>query len=178
MRKKHNKTPSIIIIMLSLIFWAGSCPAAFAADTSSEPFEIVENAQITGTGDISAESEPEPVYPLTDEEISFIAQVTMAEVEGQSEFCKRLVIDSILNRVDDSRFPDTVYDVVYAKNQFEVMVNGRFERCYAREDIVELVKEELINRTDAHVIFFNSIGFNDWSVPMYQEGDMYFSACQ
>ena len=56
----------------------------------------------------------------TEEEMRLIAQLVMAEAENQSELGKRLVIDTVLNRVDhpDPQFPDTVYEVIYQKNQF------------------------------------------------------------
>lgn len=52
---------------------------------------------------------------MTQEEIELIALVTMAEAEGECEYGQRLVIDTILNRVDDPHFPDTVHEVVYQK---------------------------------------------------------------
>ena len=64
---------------------------------------------------------------LTDDEIDLIAKITMAEAEGESELGKRLVIDTILNRVDSelSYFPDTVEEVIYQPNQFSPIWNGR-----------------------------------------------------
>ena len=43
---------------------------------------------------------------LPREDIELIALVTMAEAEGECEEGKRLVIDTILNRVDSVYFPD------------------------------------------------------------------------
>lgn len=177
MRKQYSKTVAMLAIVTGILLGMNSLAVAFAAEDYI-PEKVVTEARIISIEYEPVEVEPEPEYPLTEEEINLIAQVTMAEVENQSEYCKRLVIDTILNRVDSLYFPDTVHGVIYAKNQFEVMVNGRFERCYVQEDIVKLVKEELINRTNTQVAFFNSIGFNTWSTPMFQEGCMYFSACQ
>ena len=50
---------------------------------------------------------------LSTEEIELIALVTMAEAEGEPEEGKRLVIDTILNRVDFGEFPSTVTEVIY-----------------------------------------------------------------
>ena len=72
---------------------------------------------------------------LSYEDISLIALVTMAEAEGECEEGKRLVIDTILNRVDSEYFPDNVYDVVYQRSQFSSIWNGRVDRCEVREDI-------------------------------------------
>ncbi len=115
------------------------------------------------------------VIPLTDEEIDLIALVTMAEAEGECELGKRLVIDTILNRVESERFPDTVADVIYAKNQFSSMWNGRVDRCYVRDDICELVRQEAMSRTNEDVLFFTSIGYLNFSEPLFQVGNHYFS---
>lgn len=176
MRKRYGKTIVMLAFMASLLFGMNSLAVAFAAEDEI-PEKVVTQPRLISVTYIPAEVEPEPEYPLTEEEINLIAQVTMAEAESQSEYCLRLVIDTILNRVDSSKFPGTVHDVIYARNQFEVMVNGRFERCYAQDDIVELVKEELLERTNTDVVYFNSIGFNNWSTPLLQEGCMYFSTC-
>ena len=93
---------------------------------------------------------------LSYEDISLIALVTMAEAEGECEEGKRLVIDTILNRVDSEYFPDNVYDVVYQRSQFTSIWNGRVDRCEVREDICELVREELQSRTNTDVIFFTA----------------------
>lgn len=49
-----------------------------------------------------------PILPeeniYTREEIELMAIVTMAEAEGESEYGKRLVIDTILNRVEQDGF--------------------------------------------------------------------------
>ena len=64
---------------------------------------------------------------FSDEEIDLIALVTMAEAEGESELGKRLVIDTILNRVDAETHPNTVHDVIYQNGQFTSMTNGRVD---------------------------------------------------
>lgn len=110
-----------------------------------------------------------------EEEIELIALVTMAEAESEPEEGKRLVIDTILNRVDSDRFPDTISDVIYQKNQFTSMWNGRVERCYVLDDIVQLVKEELMSRTDSEVIFFRTDHYSKWGTPMFKVGNHYFS---
>lgn len=115
-------------------------------------------------------------YPITQEEIDLIALVTMAEAEGETELGKRLVIDTILNRMDDPHFPDTVHDVVYYPNAFSVMWNGRIDRCYVMPEIVELVKEELLNRTNYECVFFMAGGYSKYGEPMFQECCHYFSS--
>lgn len=100
----------------------------------------------------------------------------MAEAEGECEEGKRLVIDTILNRVDHERFPDTVAEVIYQKNQFSSMWNGRVDRCYVMDNIVQLVKEELLNRTNYEVMFFTAGQYSNYGTPMFQVEHHYFSS--
>ena len=113
---------------------------------------------------------------ISQEEIELIALVTMAEAEGETELGQRLVIDTILNRVDDSHFPDNITDVIFQPNQFTSMWNGRVDRCYVKEELVELVKEELLERTNYECVFFTAGGYSDYGVPMFQECCHYFSS--
>lgn len=117
-------------------------------------------------------------YSLTDEEIDLIALVTMAEAEGECEEGQRLVIDTILNRVDSELryFPDTVYDVVYQKNAFSSMHNGRVKRCYVKEEIRQLVIEELQERTNYEVMYFHAKKYGKYGTPMFAVGNHYFSS--
>ena len=144
-------------------------------DITSSPAVVVEEEPIIIP---VAEISEEPQYSLTDEEINLIALVTMAEAEGESEKGKRLVISTILNRVDsDLRyFPDTVREVVYQPNQFSSMWNGRVDRCYVDEDICELVRDELKSRTNNDVLYFHADRYGKYGTPLLIEGNHYFSS--
>lgn len=107
--------------------------------------------------------------------LEMLAILVMAESENQPELGKRLVIDAVLNRVDDPRFPNTVYEVIMSPGQFEPMVNGRFERCHLREDDLRLVLEECLYRTNSEVIWFRAGSFFDWATPIMQVGGHFFS---
>ena len=113
---------------------------------------------------------------LSDGEMKLIAIITMAEAEGQSEYGQRLVIDTILNRVDSPRFPNTVRDVIYSPGQFSCVWNGRADRCYVKDEIYQLVLEECITRSNRDVVFFTAGGYAYNGVPLFQEGDHYFEA--
>ncbi len=118
----------------------------------------------------------EPSINFSADDIELIALVTMAEAEGESEYGKRLVIDTILNRVDSVHYPDTVFDVVYQPNQFASMWDERVNRCYVMDEICELVEEELLERNNHEVIFFTADEYSRYGTPMFQEGNHYFSS--
>ena len=121
------------------------------------------------------ETVDEPIISVSNEDIELLALVTMAEAEGESEEGKRMVIDTILNRVDSERFDNTISEVIYAPNQFTSMWNGRIDRCYVADDICQLVIEELTNRTNYDVLYFTAYQYSDYGTPMFQIGNHYFS---
>lgn len=125
---------------------------------------------------VEPELEEPPAPSVTQEEIDLIALCVMAEAEGECEYGQRLVIDVILNRVDDPHFPDTIYDVIYQKNQFAGMYGDRITRCYVKDELVQLVREELENRTDYDVVFFRTGHYHSYGVPKFQVGAHYFSS--
>ena len=91
-------------------------------------------------------------------DVLMIAQMTMAEAEDQPEMGQRLVIDTILNRVDSSSYPNDVYGVIsdrkYGK-QFTSFYNGRYNKCFATEALIALVEEEIESRTNNQVMWFS-----------------------
>lgn len=127
------------------------------------------------TTDICESTEPEEPS-LSKEEIELIALVTMAEAEGESEEGKRLVIDTVLNRVDSEYWPDTVSEVIYQPGQFTSMWNGRVDRCYVSEDICRLVTDELNSRTNYDVVYFTAGAYGRYGKPMFQVGNHYFAS--
>lgn len=110
------------------------------------------------------------------EDIELIALVTMAEAEGEPEEGQRLVIDTILNRVDNIYFPDNISDVIYQKGQFSSMWNGRVNRCYVSDDICKLVEDEMESRTNSEVVFFHAGRYSNYGSPKIQIGNHYFSS--
>lgn len=114
--------------------------------------------------------------PYSEEEIYLIALVTLAEAEGECEEGKRLVIDTILNRIDSEYFPNTVEEVIYQPYQFSSMWNDRYTRVTVTDDICDLVREEIYHRLNAEVIFFTANQYGKYGVPMFQVGNHYFSS--
>ena len=113
---------------------------------------------------------------ISNGDVELIALVTMAEAEGECEEGKRLVIDTILNRMDSEYFPNTISEVIYQPGQFTSMWNGRADRCHPSDDICQLVREEVSCRTNYDVMFFTAGYYGNYGVPMFAIGDHYFSS--
>lgn len=115
------------------------------------------------------DAEPVYAYELSPEERELIARVTLAEAEGESELGKRLVIDTILNRVDHESFPDSVEEVIFQKGQYTTP-SKRLD-----ENILYLVLLEEKNKINNKVIFFNRGNYPKYGDPVLKEGKHYFS---
>lgn len=185
MSKKKNYILTLAALCFCLVVLIGATVSAVNASAkrpvvAAPPVitmfpSIVPEPTSTPPNETTATPEPEWVCPLTDEEVELIALLTMAEAEGEPEEGQRLVIDTVLNRVDSPYFPDTVYDVVYQKNQYSSMWGDRVTRCYVKEELCELVREETKERTNYEVVFFRTKHYHSFGVPMFQVGHHYFS---
>ena len=81
-----------------------------------EPVEnIVETAEDSL---VHSDSLPDKTY--TDEELDILALIVYQEAggDGVSDDTRRLVAQVFLNRVNDSRFPDSFYEVATANRQY------------------------------------------------------------
>jgi N-acetylmuramoyl-L-alanine amidase len=165
----------VILIMSLIVNVKAYAPTIEVAEIPTTTSVVEETVYIPETTIFETETTTEKQYSLTMEEIELIALVTMAEAEGEPELGQRLVIDTILNRVDDKRFPNTVKGVIYQPNQFEAMWNGRADRCEVRDYFVQMVKEELESRANHHVIFFQMNCYSKYGTPMFSIGSHYFS---
>lgn len=144
-------------------------PVEKTVETSPNPVTV----EIQG---VVEKPEPEPEVSVSKKDMELIAHMTMAEAEGESEYGQRLVIDTILNRVDSSTFPDSVYGVLYQPYQFSSINDGRFARCYVKKELYELVVEEVQNRTNYDVIFFRTGHYSEYGTPLFKEGAHYFNS--
>lgn len=171
-------------VCVSLLFACSICSfASNTVDTIDTTEIMVQNHANTGEqsklGAGFAKGEVvfvEEECSVSEEEKNLLALVAMAEAEGECELGKRLVIDTILNRVDSEHFPDTISDVIYQPNQFTSMWNGRSDRCYIMDDIYALVEEELESRTNSDVVFFTAGSYGNYGDPMFQVENHYFSS--
>lgn len=83
------------------------------------PHEPVENIVET-VEDSLVHSDPLPDKTYTDEELEILALIVYQEAGGDrvSDDTRRLVAQVFLNRVNDSRFPDSFYEVATAERQY------------------------------------------------------------
>ena len=116
---------------------------------------------------------PEKFY----EDLELLEAITIAEAGNQSELGKRLVIDTVLNRIDSDRWrdDDTIWEVIAHPYQFETYTNGAYMRVDSDESVAVLIEQELLNRTNYDVIYFKTGGYFSGVPAVLQEGDHWFS---
>lgn len=144
-----------------------------------KPKEIVE-LQFPEVVYLDAELPKQECNEIEDNEVDendiyILAKITMAEAGNQSELGKRLVIDTVLNRVESPTFPNSIEGVVFQSGQFSPIRDGGYAKAYVDEDICRLIYEELDSRTDTNVLYFNARHFSKYGTPYLVEGAHYFS---
>ena len=86
-------------------------------------------------------------YQLSDRDYEALLRIVEAEAGGEDQNGKLLVAHVVLNRVNNERFPDTVWDVVMQREkgiaQFSPTVDGRYQNVDVSEDTVEAVERAL-----------------------------------
>lgn len=65
------------------------------------------------------------VINITNEELLLLSKLVTGEARGESYEGQVAVAAVVINRVKDPRFPNTIKDVIYQKNAFSVVKNGR-----------------------------------------------------
>lgn len=108
-------------------------------------------------------------HEYTPEDMVLIGKVVQHEAGNQSELGKRLVIDTILNRVDSERFPNSVKDVINQPGQYCK------PRKYPPYDMYRLIAEELYFRTNPQVLWYRTKRYHSYGTPIIKEGNHYFS---
>lgn len=91
-------------------------------------------------------------------EIDLLARLVRAEAESEPYLGKVAVAEVVLNRVNNSQFPNTITDVIYARNQFTPVVNGSINRK-ADSESVQAVYEALkgTNYTNGALFFYDPV---------------------
>lgn len=107
------------------------------------------------------------VISHTAAEVDLLARLIRAEAEGQPYKAKVAVGAVVVNRVQDSRFPNTVTSVVYQKDagyyQFTPVVNGMINKPATEEDRKAALEALAgIDATNGALYYFDDSTKNQW----------------
>lgn len=136
----------------------------------------ISNNEIVGTVSmctVETIERPEPLFgKFTEREIDLMAQLVWHEAGNQDMVGKMLVADTVLNRVEDARFPNTVEEVIFQNGQYTTAkALGRVEptiECYGA-----VLSEIDGERYNTEVLFFGRA--YGCGKPLFQHQDHCFS---
>ncbi len=98
------------------------------------------------------------VCPISLSELDLLFRIVEAEAGAEPMEGKIAVANVIINRVHDSRFPNTVEGVIYQPNQFEPVSNGSINKIASKES-----KDAVLRALAGEkVVTSDTIGF--WAV--------------
>lgn len=185
-----NSLKLISILLVAIIFLSPSPMAAPETPKNDEPQLVLPRAEITAEfieenavsqTELRSEPKPEPkpaayqeiTDTITEEEIEILARLVFLEARNQPEEGQRAVVEVVFNRVLSDEFPDTIKEVVFAKNQFSpahlIPHTTPTEEQY---EIVQTVLTDTGTVLDRGVVFFSRGPYNDY---LYDKiGEHYF----
>ena len=141
-----------------------------------------DNPPLRG-GNQSGKTDISPIqqFSITDEEIEMLKYIIEQETRGGSYRHKCIVTNVVLNRVKDSRFPNTVKGVLLQKNQFSSTWNYYQKRNKPDKKTENAVNDVLNGRVEDKsngALYFHSMSSDGWfsslSFIMEMEGHRFF----
>ncbi|MCR8745811.1 cell wall hydrolase [Romboutsia lituseburensis] len=89
--------------------------------------DIQQNTDDQGVPAVQANStkqQKREVISITSDELLLLSKLVAGEARGESYEGQVAVAAVVINRVKDSRFPDSIRDVIYQQNAFSVVNDG------------------------------------------------------
>lgn len=123
----------------------------------------------------------EYAIPISTEDQNKLCKLAFAEAGNQDVDGKALVMLVVLNRVESDKFPDSISEVIFARNQFSVTTNGMYENAPTDDpgclEALELVMQGYDISQGA--TYFESVkSYDSWHYKnlnfLFEHGDHWF----
>lgn len=108
------------------------------------------------------QQETKTVERFTEKEKYMLAKIAMAEAEGCRIKAKELVIRTVLSRIESDMFPNTVEEVIFQKNQFTPISDGRWNKVEPNEECWQALENVLSSSESKDILFFESCKGDSW----------------
>ncbi|GLX66527.1 cell wall hydrolase [Paenibacillus glycanilyticus] len=98
-----------------------------------------------------------PAASFTQNDLTLLAKISQVEAGRESYEGQLAIANVILNRVKDSRFPDSIHDVIYSGRQFPPAHNGLLDKSKPNASAMRAAKDALNGKNNVYdaVYFFN-----------------------
>lgn len=128
--------------------------------------QSVDNPPLHG-GNQSSQIDNPPIqqFSITDEEIEILKYIVEQETRGGSYKHKCIVTNVVLNRVKDSRFPNTVKGVLLQKSQFSSTWNYYQKKNKPDKNTINAVNDVLNDKVKDEsngALYFHSMSSDGW----------------
>lgn len=137
-----------------LAYWE-AYEAKLDAERLQQDLELWEEIQGSGSGIVSGGS-----YAPAQGELYLLGAIIQCEAEGEPYAGKLAVGSVIMNRVNSSRFPNTITEVVYQKNQFSPVASGRLAyrlSAGVNDSCMQAAQEVLNGNITTNALFFRTV---------------------
>lgn len=116
---------AIVVVIAFIVLFAlsmGFCVLTAASPTLETGDEDISPIAKSENVDVSNTVEPEEdVLSYSDDDLYYLAAAVCREAGGQSEEIQLLVANVIINRVNSTLYPNTIYGVLTQKSQYGTM---------------------------------------------------------
>lgn len=146
--------------------------------------EAIETLQTETETEVETETEPEtlsenevPVYTIeklskiTLDDFYEICRVVMNEAGGEGYKCQVAVAETIINRINSDKFPDTIYEVLYQPWQYSHASNGEVTDS-VKEAVTQALEQKVF---DNDMMYFREDYYFDFAEDYFCTDNMYFS---
>jgi len=192
-RRKYSATRTVMflvlieIIILMALYIVLNSPEekSYAKFLYQYPTSIAAGEKETKEVEVSTQvqvSDPTEVAPVQLEEEAYydsleeLALCVEAEAGNQPLEGRQMVAAVILNRVDDTEFPNTVKEVIEQKGQFTSFWDGSMKRIgVPSEKSIQAVQLELKERKYKDLFYFRTERYSKYGTPAWKYGDHYFN---
>lgn len=146
--------------------------------------EAIETLQTETETEVETETEPEtlsenevPVYTIeklskiTLDDFYEICRVVMNEAGGESYKCQVAVAETIINRINSDKFPNTIEGVLYQPWQYSHASNGEVTDS-VKEAVTQVLEQKVF---DNDMMYFREDYYHEFAEDYFYINNMYFS---
>jgi len=121
--------------------------------------EAERRATLSSVAPAEAQAAPQltEAEPYAEEDLQLLAKLVQVEAGYEPYEGQLAIANIILNRVKDSRFPDTIRDVIYSGRQFPPAHNGLLDKSEPNASSLRAARDALDGRNNIEdaVYFYN-----------------------
>lgn len=123
-------------------------PKVYADNNLQKDIETIKSQQ--------KQLKEKQVINITNDELLLLSRLIAGEARGESYEGQVAVAAVVINRVKDERFPNTIKDVIYQKNAFSVVKNGKIN-INPTQSSIKAAQEALYGKdpTNNAIYFWN-----------------------